>query len=450
MLYEAGYTIRSRTLLLLLYRFTVIPLLGPRPTSPTPRFRSAVNHGVGDGTPISYRWSWGTVIQSQPQVFLFFEPIGALTGTMADSLNENAAKTAVLILAKIYPFGIDLSMLWTFAAYLRPHMTKHFTGKSAAGVMVLELHCRTDASVSASLSTQAPTELPKFFRDVLPEALHGVYGVVDLKPLNALQNFVTHHPLGRNLTILSTTGIDCLSLGDARVKCHAISKHTSPDHIEAVLTLGGAMSVSKDALAQLRELLTVMNGSDLPDACHPPANAHTSSPTGISFIFELDPAYNMPRIHLEVDITKYARSAFHAVQAVSAFLTQRAQGRDAEAYMNVLHGILGEPYGPMAGTREQEINAWRGPQGSFTFSIEKGESRMRFLKYHYDACADYLCQVISVSCQLVNLFVIAAFTTSRGSWTQRRSASGRVGSSSLLSGFIEYLRSTVNMRHILQ
>lgn len=374
MLRGAGYTLQRQTELLLLYRFTVVPLLGPKPTPPTPQFRSAVAHGIGDGTPIGYRWSWGTGAQSQPQVSLILEPIGPLTGTLADPFNESAAKAAMLNLAKVYPESVQLSTLWIFAAYLRPIMMKQSPNESAAGVMVLDLHCRTDAGVAASLSTHASTELPGFFSDVFLQALNSAYGLDgNLKSLAALQDFIMRHPSGRKLAITGTTGVDCLSIEDAHVKCHAISQDASFDYIETVLTLGGSKVVSSKALAQLRELLSVMIDSDGPAAPRSSVNAHTVSSRGVSFIFEVNPADAMPKIRLEVDITKQANSPFHIVQAVSTFLAQRGQGIEAQAYMNVLHGILGEPYGPVNGSREYEINAWRGLQASFTFLIDGGE-----------------------------------------------------------------------------
>lgn len=378
MMHEAGYPVERQVELLLFHRFIVVPRLGPQPTSAQPSFRSRVAPGAGDGTPIGYSWRWG-VGDSKPYIRHYVEPRGALTGTAADPLNEIAAKEMLWELGKILPTA-DLSLVWKFAAHLRPNLTDEATRQVSGSSMLVGLEWAPESNtvdVMAGLITRAPAQVTELLDNIIPKALRDAYGAdVPLDCVDAVRDFIATDPHGQQLTVLGTTAIDCCKAEVSRFKFYVMTRNTSFDHIAAVMTLGGRKPAPSETIDQLRELWYQLKGleADFPASAELPSpdgngavngsgGGKYNNPNGITFYFDIHPKYALPHVKVQIDVSKHAKSDMAAAEAVTGFLQRRGRGRDAQAYMNVLLGMV----------PAEELRTRRGLQAFFAFAIKNGE-----------------------------------------------------------------------------
>ena len=353
MMHEAGYPVERQVQLLLFHRFLIVRRLGPQPTSSEPWFKSRVAPGAGDGAPIGYSWRWG-VGDNKPYIRHYIEPMGALTGTPADPLNEVATKEMLWELGKILPTA-DLSSFWKFAAHLRPNLADEAVRQKFAGSsMLVGLEMPPDSNtvdVMAGLITRDPAQVSGLLDHVIPKAMRDAYGAdVCLDSLNAVRDFVANDPHGSQLTPTGTTAIDCCSSEVSRFKVYMVTRNTSFDHVAAIMTLGGRKPVSTETIDGLRELWYGLKGlePDFPTSAEPPpphANGAANgvggaNPVGVTCYFDIHPKYALPHVKAQIDVTKHAKSDMAAAEAVTGFLERRGRGRDAKAYMNVLRGMV--------------------------------------------------------------------------------------------------------------
>lgn len=198
------------------HRFTICPRLGPKPTSPEPWFRSRVAPGASDGAPIGYSWRWG-VGDSKPYIRHYIEPMGPLTGTPADPLNEVAVKSMLWDLTKLLP-TVDLYSFWKFAAHLRPTLKddekrQRFSGSS----LLLGTQMAQDSDtvdVVAGFITKDPERVGELLPTTIPDAMRDAYGPDT--PLTALQfvrEFLQSDPYGSQLDPRGTTAVGEWSCG---------------------------------------------------------------------------------------------------------------------------------------------------------------------------------------------------------------------------------------------
>ncbi|KAL4738129.1 tryptophan dimethylallyltransferase-domain-containing protein [Aspergillus similis] len=384
MLHEARYPEQRQVELLLFHRFYVVPRLGPKAVAAVPGFWSRIAPGIGDGSPISYSWRWGTAPSSKVSIRHYMEAIGPLTGTPADPLNEIAAKEMLWELGKKFP-ATDLSLLWKFAAHIIPSLTDDTTREAAGSSILVGLETSPDSAtvdVMAGLMTRAPSQVQNMLHGVFPRAMRDAYGEdAPLDCLNAVRDFIETDPRGNLLTVLGTTAIDCCKPEVSRFKVYVTSRSASFDHIVAVMTLGGRKPAPQRTLDQLRELWYGLRGlkADFPPSHEPTvlpcvygrsglpngrsgavANANIS---GVTFYFDIHPKYAMPHVKMQVDVSKHSESDLAAIQAVTGFLERRGQGRDAQAYMNVVRGMI----------TEEELRTKRGFQAFFALAIKDDE-----------------------------------------------------------------------------
>ncbi|KAJ5153195.1 VrtC [Penicillium canariense] len=384
MLHEARYPEQRQIELLLFHRFYVVPRLGPKAVAAVPQFWSRIAPGIGDGSPISYSWRWGTGPGSKVLIRHYMEAMGSLTGTPADPLNEIAAKEMLWELGNKFP-TTDLSLLWKFAAHIKPSLTDEATRKAAGSSILVGLETAADShtvDVMAGLMTRAPSQVQNMLHGVFPRAMRDAYGEdVSLDCLNAVRDFIETDPHGNLLTVLGTTAIDCCNPEVSRFKVYVTTRSASFDHIAAVMTLGGRKPAPQRTLDQLRELWYSLRGleagfptSDEPTALPcvysrpglpngrsgAVANANIS---GVTFYFDIHPKYAVPHVKMQVDVSKHSDSDLAAIQAVTGFLERRGQGRDAQAYINVVRGMV----------TEEELRTKRGFQAFFALAIKNDE-----------------------------------------------------------------------------
>lgn len=75
------------------------------------------------------------------------------------------------------------------------------------------------------------------------------------------------HPSGWKLTVTSTTGVDCLNVGDTHIECRVISRDASFDYIETVLALlegGGGRGQAQNCITNTRSPQYVDVGIEAP------------------------------------------------------------------------------------------------------------------------------------------------------------------------------------------
>ncbi|GKZ73325.1 aromatic prenyltransferase (DMATS family) [Aspergillus niger] len=384
MLHEARYPELRQIELLLFHRFYVVPRLGPKAVGAVPGFWSRIAPGIGDGSPISYSWRWGTGPNSKILIRHYIEAMGSLTGTPADPLNELAAKEMLWELGKQFP-TTDLTLLWKFAAHIRPSLTDENIRKTAGSSILVGIETAADSDtvdVMAGLMTRAPSQVQNMLHVIYPQAMRDAYGEdAPLDCLNAVRDFMSTDPHGKLLTVLGTTAIDCCKQEVSRFKVYVTSHSVSFDQIAAVMTLGGRKPAPQRALEQLRELWYGLRGleADFPTSEEPTArpcvysgpglpngrsgavpNANLS---GLTFYFDVHPKYALPHVKMQVEVSKHSESDWAAIQTVTGFLERRGQGRDAQAYMNVVRGMV----------TEEELRTKRGFQAFFALAIKNEE-----------------------------------------------------------------------------
>ncbi|KAL4874943.1 tryptophan dimethylallyltransferase-domain-containing protein [Aspergillus karnatakaensis] len=383
-LHEARYPEQRQIELLLFHRFFVVPRMGPKPVTAAPNFWSRIAPGIGDGSPISYSWRWGTGPNCKVLIRHYVEAIGSLTGTPADPLNEMAAKEMLWEIGDRFP-TTDLSLLWRFAAHIRPSLIDGETRRSAGSSILVGLETAADrdsVEVMAGLMTRAPSQIQNMLHEVFPTAMRDAYGKnVSLACLHAVRDFIETDPHGKQLTVLGTTAIDCCKPEASRFKIYVTSRSASFDQITNVMTLGGRKPAPQRTLDQLRDLWYGIRGlkADFPTSDEPTvfpcvysgpglpngrsgtvSNANIS---GITFYFDIHPSYAQPHVKLQVEVSKHSESDLAAIQTVTGFLERRGQGLDAQAYLNVVRGMV----------TEEELRTKRGFQAFFALAIKDDE-----------------------------------------------------------------------------
>ncbi|KAI7233599.1 hypothetical protein KC330_g5308 [Hortaea werneckii] len=390
MLHEADYHPARQVELLLFHRFTLLPFLGPRPTSSTPWFCSRVAPGAGDGTPIGYSWCWSSS-GDRPTIRHYLEPLGPLTGTAADPLNDTAPKQLLLQLAKTFP-DTQLDALWKFAAHLRPKArssdARRFNGSSL--LLGLEMGAENDrVDVTAGLITKVPEQVDALLRKIIPAAMRDAYGAdVSLDALEAARAFIDADP---HLVLNGTMAVDCISPTVSRFKFYVMNTSASFDHIAAVMTFGGRKEVDLEHLKELRQLWYRLKGlpDDFPDSAEPPLPATNGvsngaavagNVTGLSFYFDLHPKHVLPDVKMQVDLSRHATTDLAAAEAVASFLESHGQPHYAAAYMNVLHAFVSR----------EELAAERGVHAYFSFSLKPDglEIKSKLVYPHYSTSED--------------------------------------------------------------
>ncbi|KAK7749678.1 hypothetical protein SLS53_000257 [Cytospora paraplurivora] len=378
-MHEARYPEQRQVELLLFHRFVVVPRLGPKPSSSKPKSHSRVAPGVGDGSPIGYSWRWGTGPASKPLIRHYIEPIGPLTGTPADPLNEIAAKGMLWDLKRIVA-TTDLSLLWKFASHIRPNLTNEETRRLSGSSMLVGVEWAPDSGtvdIMAGLMTRAPSQVRDMLHTIFPAAMRDAYGAgVSLSCLDKVRDFISMDSDGKTLTVLGTTAIDCCSPEVSRFKVYVTTENTAFDHIAAVMTLANRIPVPSHTLEQLRELWYGLKGlpMDFPSSEQPPgrelaANGARSGPiananlSGVTFYFDIHPKYHVPQVKLQVDVSKHAANDLAAIEAVTGFLRRRGQAHDAAAYLNVVRGMVAD----------EDLGASHGFQAFFAFAVKQDE-----------------------------------------------------------------------------
>ena len=373
MMHEAGYSVDRQIECLLFHRLTIVPSLGPRPTSTKPWFKSRVGSSAGDGTPIGYSWRWG-VGNATPYIRNFVEPIGLLTGTPADPLNEVAMKEFLWKLSKVLPEA-DLSLFWKFAPYIRPNLTDEETRQkftNSAMLMGLEMSPESNTfDIMGYLYPLVPAQISELLVNVMPKAMRAAYGAdVCLDSLNAVRDFLATDPDGIQLIPRGTTAIDCCKPQDARVKCYVVTRNTCFDHIAAIMTLGGRKSVPAEMMGQLQKLWYALRGvkPDFPTSAQLPPTEESNggvaaSPYGASFYFDIQPGQPLPGVKAYFEVGKHAKSDMAAAEALTGFLENHGRGRHTGAFFNVLRSLASV----------EELETRRGVQGFISAAFKKDE-----------------------------------------------------------------------------
>jgi DMATS type aromatic prenyltransferase len=370
-MHEAGYPVDRQIESLLFHRFTIVPRLGPQPEHATPGFMSRIGGCRSDGTPIGYSWRWG-VGDATPTTSTFVEPVGALTGTGADPLNEAAATELLWQLGKILPEA-DLSLFWKLAPKLKASMTDEGTPQRSSMLVGLEMAPTSSiVGLTTNIYRQAPKQVGGF-GNVMAEAMRDSYGAnIRLDSLNAVCDFMTSDPDGSQLILRGTIGIDCSRAQDAGIKCYAGTCNTSFDHIAAIMTLGGRNPVPSKAIDQLRELWYTLRGleADFPTSAQLPSHESIAvngggipDPSLLPFHFHIQaqPASTVVKAYFEVG--DHAKSDIAAAKTLTGFLERRGRGGKTKDYLNAFQGLLSP----------KELHTRSGVQGYISVGFEKGE-----------------------------------------------------------------------------
>ncbi|KAF7597160.1 hypothetical protein BBP40_009499 [Aspergillus hancockii] len=370
MMHEAGYPEHRQVECLLFHRSKIVPTFGPQPRSSEPWYRSRVAASAGDGAPISYSWRFGTS-DRKPYIRNYIEPLGALTGTAADPINEVATKALLQDLSTTLP-NLDLSLFWTF----EPHLCSRFADKAErekyAGPSVLtgvEMSPDSNAiDIKMYLYPRKPEQISQLLTTILPQAMREAYGDdVSLESLQVVRDFLTHHEDGRQLTPRGTTAIDCCRLQDSRVKFYVATRNTSFDHIATVMTLGGRRPLSTKFLNQLQELWYKLNGlaSDFPTSEQVPVTQDdgVASHNGVGFYYDIQPQLALPDVKTFIDVRKHAKSDMAAAETVVSFLERHGSGHNPRAYLNVLRDIV----------PAEELETRTGAQAFYSVAAKKDE-----------------------------------------------------------------------------
>lgn len=379
MMHEADYTVERQVQLLLFHRYRIIPSLGRRPTSPTPWFKSRVAPGAGDGTPIGYSWKW-SVGGGKPTIRHYMEPLGPLTGTPADPLNEVAPKQFLMQLAADFT-TTDLSAFWKYAEHLRPFASDAHTRQkyiASAVLLGLEMNSGSDRiDVMAGLIVKVPDQVHKLLPTIIPAALRDVYGEdVCLDSLHAAREFIDNDS---HLSVNGTMAVDCISKEKSRFKFYTMNTGTSFDHIASTMTLGGRKPVPQATLDQLRELwyglkelpLDFPTSSEVPSTDNAPnsnsGGAQPGNASGLSFYFDLQPKFSLPDVKMQVDLSKHAANDWAAAMVIVGFLRRHGHGHYAQSYLNVLQSMV-----PV-----EELKSMRGILAYFSFSIKNNDIEIK-------------------------------------------------------------------------
>jgi DMATS type aromatic prenyltransferase len=379
MMHEADYSVERQIQLLLFHRYRIIPYLGRRPASPIPWFKSRVAPGAGDGTPIGYSWKW-SIGGGKPTIRHYMEPLGPLTGTQADPLNEVAPKQFLMQLAADFP-STDLSAFWKYAEHLRPFASDAHTRQkyiASAVLLGLEMDAESDrVDVMAGLIVKVPDQVHKLLPTIIPAALRDVYGEdVCLDSLHAAREFIDNDC---HLSVNGTMAVDCISKEKSRFKFYTMNTGTSFDHIASAMTLGGRKAVSQTTLDQLRELWYGLKGlpldfptsSEVPSTdvahCANGGGAQPGNASGLSFYFDLQPKLSLPDVKMQVDLSKHVANDWAAATVIVEFLRRRGHDRYAQSYLNVLQSMV-----PI-----EELNSMRGVLAYFSFSIKNDDIEIK-------------------------------------------------------------------------
>ncbi|KAL9123288.1 MAG: hypothetical protein Q9187_000160 [Circinaria calcarea] len=374
MLFEAGYSVHDQYEGMLFHYHTVVPRLGPCASpSQTPKWKSLL---TVDGTPIEYSWKWNTVY-GVPDVRYTMEPIGSLTGTSIDPLNQDSTKDLLYKLSLAMP-SLDLTWFHHFAAAFydsdkQKYATEpdaHLTTTMSLAFEFLEKGLTVKTYFAPKkLGQKGPVGL-----DIWENAVRGI------APANAsldkVFSFIKTDVEGSLLQPFMLA-IDCVKPSKSRMKLYVQSPHTSFDSVRTIMTMGGQIHGMDHALEELNELikLTVGLDKDFPSSREIPASTAYAPAalanfkdlpillSGYLYYFDVAPGSSVPDIKFYIPIRRYGKDDLQIARGLTRWMESRGRGRFNDNYMRILESLA----------THRTLDSAVGVQTYISCAFQKGE-----------------------------------------------------------------------------
>lgn len=268
MLHHAGYDLDALMRNLSLYRSVIVPWMGSRPTNEG-KPQSWRSYVTDDHSPIEYSWSWEGASDKKPKVRFTVEAVGKQSGSNTDPYNRLATKQ---LLSQLCRYSTDIDL--TIHSHFEDELVASGTDKSSDGIRLPPGTHRSSMFIAAELEDTG-TSVKTYFMPMLKaielnqtranvlfhsiERLERDHPEISFPAFKTLSTYMGNDPLGTHCEV-EMIAVDCVKPSQSRVKIYLRSQDTSWDTVRSILTMNGQISISQQALANLRTLWQLVLG----------------------------------------------------------------------------------------------------------------------------------------------------------------------------------------------
>ena len=367
-LHQAKYSWIDQCSILYFYYDFITPRLGPRPpeSGQPPTWRSFM---TDDFSPLEFSWKWGTGTE-KPEVRYSVEAIGPEAGLLSDPFNQLMTMDLVSQLQVSLP---HTDWTWFDAFHNafqtpspQPLMEKLSTiinadsalRSSPSSIFLAVEHCRSKPPVpkayfvpSVSALTTSDSTLAVVTKALAVLPTHSSDLRKSFPAYLYLVDFLAHHPLGKQLTLIFVA-IDCVPLPqESRLKIYLRSSATDFASAVQILRIGNPTSTPSPPLCNLPSSHQLQRLKSLFDALLPltaspshfspssASSAHHSNESlssqnkssegqpdsghetaGLLYYFDCAPSQSIPRPKIYLPVKHYAASDESAWRALREWL----------------------------------------------------------------------------------------------------------------------------------
>ncbi|CAP61864.1 uncharacterized protein PODANS_5_2350 [Podospora anserina S mat+] len=340
LLTKAGYTLDAQAEALSFLYHTVAPRLGPKPTSPIPKWQSFM---TDDFTPFEYSWKWGRG-DNPPEIRYSIEAISPITNNPSDPLNQAATYALLSQLQSMTP-ELDLSLFHHFVTCFfgpqSPVLTStKATHQQSSLFLAFELSRKTSQDSTkcyfVPVSTPSNSAAEQISSAIRSSSYHS-----HLPAIDELEQFFRQDQDGRTIKPIML-GIDCVDASESRLKIYARSTRTSFEFVRRVMSLGGRRRGMEKEEGQLKELWCRVLGlpkdmnteEELPFRDHPTA--------GTLFYFDVGPKETVPDVKVYIPVRHYSKSDQQIVSGLTSFMEKNGSRRFVDCYKEAIEGLATE------------------------------------------------------------------------------------------------------------
>ncbi|CAK4032110.1 dimethylallyl tryptophan synthase 1 [Lecanosticta acicola] len=353
MLQAAEYPSERQYNALLFHYHYVVPYLGPRPKPDgTMKWQSLL--GV-EGSPIEYSWKWNAP-GGLPDVRYCMEAIDQYTGSAMDPLNQHAHREMLHHMAEAFP-SVNLSWVNHFFATLYDHDPSKYVAEAAAGS-----HFTTTVMTAPEFLPEG-LNVKTYF---IPRKIGQTEGQIPLaewekslqlldpgnKARAAMHEFLSMTAEGQAMSPFMLA-VDDVTPEKSRLKFYFQTSHTSFQSVREIMTLGGAIKVPDEKLAELKSLVYAVTDlpEDFPEEDEAPltqAYAPLAKENfvelpillaGYIYYFEIAPGQTLPQIKFYTPVRRYGPDDYKLAGGITKWMAAHGRGEYTDRYFNMLNNL---------------------------------------------------------------------------------------------------------------
>jgi DMATS type aromatic prenyltransferase len=341
LLQEAGYDFYSQYLALRFHYVSIIPHLGPPPTTDG-HPASWKSFMTDDFSPLEYSWTWDG---ASPKVRYSIEAIGSNPGMPEDPFNQEATLRLVRDL-KLQYSHLDWQWFHHFFAHLceteahvfQQQKVDSTQSDQSSVFLAFELERAGSFAAKAYFIPVEAIQNGKSLWTAICTSIKKLELTGHFFPaLDRLIEFVTSHPEGAMLEVVGLA-VDCVKPEHSRLKLYVRSHSTSFKSIRTVMTLDHhpQSPITGNNIKTLRRLWHLVLGLDegTSESKTLPRTFHQTS--GVLYNFDIHRGKNIPEPKVYIPVKHHGRNDEDIALGLRSFLKEQGRTEFAGNYLRML------------------------------------------------------------------------------------------------------------------